>query len=423
MKAPRALLAAAAVAALTAGCAGPPGTAVADAVASYDPQPVPTPRTDRFAKPAGHGAGGAAPARGAVADLNGDGAPDLVVPLTNGGAVAVLLGDGAGGFLPATRFASGKATSALALADVDGDGDLDAAVGHHHVGNVVVLRGDGRGAFGKPERYDTSAKDTSGAPWVGFADVDVDGRPDIVVLGRELLVLRNTGDGEFAAPTRTALGRSGYASLALGDLDGDRYPDVALSMSPTGRLAVAYNDGAGGFAKPVAVQTATEEPPPPPAPACGGDGCAQAVGAFGWTQVAIGDVNADGRPDLALAHALTPGITLLTGDGAGGFAAARRVGEDAQGAAGLSIADLDGDGVLDLLALTGDRGLAMLRGLGGGMFADAERYATGRHGAEDNPYPGQGAMLGDFDGDDLPDVAISEVFANRVVVHRNTPAE
>ena len=107
------MLAASAVAALTAGCSGPQGTAeagTADAIVSSSPAPTPTPRTDRFGPSVVYAAGGAAPSGGAVADLNGDGVDDLVIPLVNSGAISVLLSDGAGGYRPAARFDSGKAT-------------------------------------------------------------------------------------------------------------------------------------------------------------------------------------------------------------------------------------------------------------------------------------------------------------------------
>ncbi len=382
------------------------------------------PQTDRFVDAVRYRAGGSAPIAGTTADLNADGINDLMLVLVDGSGISVLLSNPADGHATATKYKTGTEPRSVAAADLDNDGDLDLVVGHMSAG-IAVLHGDGRGSFGAATSIDsrTLGDGANNPEYLSLADVDADGLPDIVALDveRNLLVLHNDA-GRFATAQRTSLPRLRYDGLAVGDLNGDRFPDVAAVASPTGRLVVAFNDGTGAFAKPIPVMTGTEEPPPPPRIKCSGDVCSKDAGLMGRAQVVIGDVDADRRPDLVIAHALTPGLTVLGGDGMGGFAAPRRVGEDLRGAAAAAVADVDGDGIVDLLALDGEDGLALLQGLGGGQFAAPEQYATARHGSADNAVAGQALMIGRMDADNSIDVAVVDVFTNEVVVHRNATA-
>ncbi|WP_175517747.1 beta strand repeat-containing protein [Planctomicrobium piriforme] len=117
-----------------------------------------------------------------VADLNGDHVPDLVA--TNGGDTdnySVLLGTGAGTFQPAQVFAAGTDVSALAVADVDGDGIPDLAVVDPAINAVGVFRGNGDGTF-QPQHYYYSVLATSSfTSFVSTADLNGDGRIDLVV--------------------------------------------------------------------------------------------------------------------------------------------------------------------------------------------------------------------------------------------------
>src|SRR3954452_7202476 len=92
---------------------------------------------------------GSAPGSVEVADLNGDGKPDLVVANEQSQNVTVLLGDGRGGFTaaPGSPFAAGQQPNDVAIGDFNRDGKLDLAFANHEAKHLTVLLGDGRGRF------------------------------------------------------------------------------------------------------------------------------------------------------------------------------------------------------------------------------------------------------------------------------------
>ena len=85
-----------------------------------------------------------------VADLNGDGIPDIVAANYGSDTVSVLLGNGNGTFQPAQSFAAGSGPASVAVADLNGDGKLDLVVGNRNDSTVSVLSGNGNGTFQAP---------------------------------------------------------------------------------------------------------------------------------------------------------------------------------------------------------------------------------------------------------------------------------
>jgi len=130
----------------------------------------------------------------AVADVNKDGKPDILVancgplacgPGSPGGNVAVLIGKGNGTFKPAFRYSAANSPFNVVAADVNGDGNLDIVVsnwgtsnGGTNDGSVTVLVGKGNGTFRPAQVFPSGGAE---APSVAVADVNKDGRPDIVL--------------------------------------------------------------------------------------------------------------------------------------------------------------------------------------------------------------------------------------------------
>ncbi|MGD0824369.1 MAG: VCBS repeat-containing protein, partial [Terriglobales bacterium] len=137
----------------------------------------------------------------AVADVNGDGKPDLLVANYGGGngndgSVAVLLGNGDGTFQPPVSYdAGGWQTFSVVAADLKGDGKLDLVVTNSQSNTLGVLLGNGDGTFQPAVTYHTLYFPMNAV----VADVNGDGIPDLVVDSGPgyLSVLLGKGNGTF----------------------------------------------------------------------------------------------------------------------------------------------------------------------------------------------------------------------------------
>ena len=182
----------------------------------------------------------------AIADLNHDGKPDLLVANSSSsgdGIVDVLLNNGNGTFSPDVSYPSGGTYGAfVAVADVNADGKLDAivansfATGSNSSGSIAVLFGNGNGTFGSPVTYAVGRYPSS----IAVGDVNGDLAPDLVVtngtpmglsgvISSTASVLLNNGNGTFKTPaiSYSAGGRNGY-SVAIADVNHDGKPDVLV---------------------------------------------------------------------------------------------------------------------------------------------------------------------------------------------------
>jgi hypothetical protein len=375
----------------------------------------------------------------AVADVNGDGKPDMVVAsfcasasnctgLFGPGGVSVLLGNGDGTFEPAVTYSSGGYNaSAVAIADVNGDGELDVVVANQCqsssscVGSVSVLFGNGNGTFRPPVSYSTAGYYSES---IAIADLNGDGHPDLIVsnlcatggncdgvtVGRVSVFIGN-GDGTFQPAA--VYGSDGYAALsvAIGDVNDDGKLDVlvanscaAYDCSPTSGSVGVLLGGGGGVLE--------------------GNGAFSTGGSFA-TSVAVMDVNGDGHLDLLVADQCLgescsePGdASVLLGNGDGTFQPAVSYNVALQQPTAIAAADVNGDGRPDLLvAGEGVNGaVGVLIGNGDGTFQLPNYYySTGG-----NQAPGQ-IVMRDVNGDGRPDLIVINggVGSNNVAVLLN----
>jgi len=268
----------------------------------------------------------------AVADLDGDGIPDLVTGSQDYDppsppAVYVLLGNGDATFREAIPLAIGALPRSFAIADLDGDSDPDIVAAG---GNVVsVLLGNGDGSFQAAVPFATGDRPAS----VAVADFDGDSIPDLVTANNysnDVSVLLGNGDGSFRAAVSFAAGTN-PSSVAVADFDGDGVSDLAISNYTSNDVSVLLGNGDGSFQAPVS----------------------NAVG-FAPNSVAAGDLNGDSIPDIVTADSATSAyspsrgsVSVLLGNGDGSFQAAVAF-ESGRHPVGVAVADLDGDRVSDI---------------------------------------------------------------------------
>ena len=337
-----------------------------------------------FSTPANHTVG-ITPYSVATADFDADGALDLVVPNRNSNTVSVLLGDGAGDFAEADSFAAGEGSVEVAIEDFNGDARPDLAVTDFEENAVSVLLGDGAGGFGPP----TSFPAGEGALAVAADDFNGDDHPDLAVanfLSDDVSILLGDGAGAFAAPANIAVGGRPQ-SVAAGRFNGDAIPDLAVANSRDNDVSILLGDGTGGF---VAV----------------GD---HAVGTTPMS-LATGEFDNDpaGGTDLAVANFGSNNVSVLLGDGDGGFGAATTHATGGE-PPWVAVADLDADGHDDITVPNStDANVSVLLGEGAGSFEPQATFNVGLL-----PY---GVAAGAFDGDPRLDLAVANIGTDNLSV-------
>jgi len=289
-----------------------------------------------------------------IADLNGDKIKDLVIANGEDSSVTILLGGVKGDFREAkgSPFPAGYMPNDIAIADFNKDGKPDLAFANHDRKYVTVLMGDGKGGF-------TPMK---GSPY------PVEVRPHT-------------------------------HGIATGDFNGDGNLDLLTDSWGNNQLAILFGNNAHGFDKQVKYL---------------------AVGKHPYQRARVADINRDGKPDIVTTNLDGNNSTILLGDGKGNF-------HEAEGSPfpcgdspfGVAIGDVNGDGKPDLAIVnspsitasnTGRDGLTILIGNGKGQFTTmpGSPFMTGKSPSR--------VAIGDLNGDGIADIVVTNYKSNSITV-------
>lgn len=265
----------------------------------------------------------------AVADLSGDGTPDLIVADRYKGQIEIFKGNGDGTFNPTSMvYAVGNHPQALVVGDFSGDGKPDIVVANYGTppnptnmtaptapGSVMILQNLGNGTFAGAEVISNSAASnpagntvvpgTPGSYYVSalaIGDFNKDGHEDIAVANRQagtVNILLGNGDGTFTVPSVNspqveAVG-IGPASLAVADFNDDGNPDIAVLNETVESLTILHGNGDASFsiqqvydfpffpAEPILMPKPSKLDSAP-------------------VSLAVADLNGDGAPDVVVAY-------------------------------------------------------------------------------------------------------------------------
>ena len=361
---------------------------------------------------AGSFATGSTPNGIVTADFNGDGLPDLATTNAGDGTVTVLTGTGNDQFTSANYPigpASGTGGESIVALDVNGDGHIDLISANPIQGVVAILQNNGNGTFQAAQNYPVP----NGPAYLAPGDFHRSGKLDLAVSqqsGSSITVLANNtlptpthGGLNFFTPNTLTAGSGNMADgIAIADFNGDGKPDRVASYLEDNSVRVSMGLGGGNFQSPAVTY---------------------AVGKLPYS-VATGDLNLDGYADIITANTADGTVSVLmnNGGGSGTFAAQQtyKVGRDPME---VAVGDLNGDGIPDLAVTNmADNTVTVLYGP---LTAGVPTVQTLQTCA--NPY---GVTIGDFRHTGQNDLAVTcfgsaqmEVFLNGGMLPEQPPTK
>jgi hypothetical protein len=332
-----------------------------------------------------------------TADVNGDGKLDLITANYASQSVSVLLGKGDGTFQAAKNFAAfvGTGSSAPAVGDFNGDRKVDIVTGGS------LLLGNGDGTFQAAQNIGLGSEFAVG-------DFNGDNRLDIadVVTGdwatTQVVLWLNNGKknvgfnngGEYTIPAGEP------SAIVTGNINNDGYSDLIVG-------GASHQGGSGYVSGYFSVLL-------------GGKSGLQAPRSYSPgsapSSVAIGDVNGDGKADVVLAATNldsygyptgtgTVQVYLGGGDGSFGYRGSYAIPSVPSS---VALGDMNGNGKTDIVTAGSDaNSVSLLMGDGDGTFGVTQNYAAG------TTYSASAVVIGDFNGDHKPDLAVTDDSTDR----------
>jgi hypothetical protein len=330
----------------------------------------------------------------AVADVNHDGKPDIIVGNMEDGTLSVMLGRGRGHFTPApgSPFLCNSNPNDIAVADMNGDGNPDLVIANTQTPYITVLLGDGKGGF-KPSAHSPFATRSSPHPHrIAVGNFIGDGKPAVVTDSwghNQILVIPSDGKGNLILPGKfVPADLHSDSGVIAADFNKDGNLDIVTVNQSENVVGILLGNGKGEFRKA----------PGSPFPA----------GDTPW-YFTVGDVNRDGSPDVAvipyerdMRDPRRLGVTILLGDGKGGLETMRGSPFSLEGCKGpsrVAIGDIKGDGLREVVVSCAQNDkVFFLMGTKDGSFESVSRSISTGWG---------GLALADLTGSGKDDVLVS----------------
>jgi len=340
----------------------------------------------------------------AAVDFFGNGQLGLAVVNSGDNAITILLPNGDGTFRPGNTISlPGVYPTQLVAADFNGDGKIDLAVLNtcgsgpavscfpapaQFPGSVTILLGNGDGTFSISPTQPTTGHNPGA---IASADLNGDGILDLIVMNDpdfNLTLLMGNGDGTFTPTTVSPLTGNYPRALVIGDFNGDGYPDIAVADSTDSAVAILLNQKC----PLLPLQQCTLAAP-----------VSFSTGAYPLA-IATADMNADGFLDLVVVNGDSYSVSVLLGDGKGGFTAAvPQSGPNFSTGtlpAGVVLGDFNQDGRLDIVTMNTSGSYSYLRQAAVAQVVLTTDLANPIYGqvpnltATLNPSPGSAAPTG-----------------------------
>lgn len=376
-----------------------------------------------------------------LADFDGEPGLDAAIAGSDRGAVVYLTGFDDRTLSETGSFQAGNVPSGIVAGDFDGDDVLDLVVGNVNDSSVSFLKGNGDGTF---EDFVSTQNVGPGPLDLVALDLNGDDNLDLLVANEgeteaaagTVSVMRGVGDGTFV---REAVLEAdlGTRALAVGRIDADALPDIAVVNNGVNSVSLVY--GQGGFQ--FAIGTPLTTGPSPKAVALGdlngdgitdivsGDGNADEVSIFRGagnrmfaarttaaagtdpSAVKITDINGDAQQDIVVANNRSGDVTLIVNEGGGVLRRGRNYVVDQEPLA-LAIGDMDADGRVDIVTANSEPSIGVLPNPGDGTLSAVENVVAGN-------VP-ESVAAGDVDNDGLTDL-VAGGSDGRVLVFRAAP--